>query len=211
MQFVRAAPATAGIAVTIVVSLIVTLLGQEQWAALHAGFIPLRVTDPSSDDGLALLPVWLTPLSCTLVHGGLFHLVANMIMLVYTGSATEKAIGARGVVVLYLLGAFASAAAQWAIEPSSIVPMIGASGAASAIIGGYSLLYGRTRTRKIGPVPAGVVTALWLFVAWGVLNVAIGLVAAQAGYPIAVWAHIGGFAVGLVLVRLLLRWRWRGA
>ncbi len=208
----KSAPATLVIALaTALVSLIVTLLGLEQHAALYAGFMPARASLGLGGDVPGLVPVVLTPLSSALVHGGLMHLAFNLLTLVYCGVATERAIGAKGIVVLYLVGAYAACAAQWAVDPASPAPMIGASGAASAIVGAYALLYGRQRTRDVGPIPAWLLHVLWLLAAWTVLNLAIGLLSMRAGMPIAAAAHIGGFLVGLALCRPLLLWRWRGA
>lgn len=139
------------------------------------------------------------------------HLTFNLVTLLFCGIAVERVTGWAGVVVLYLVGAYAAAAAQWAVDPQSVVPMIGASGAASALVGAYALLYGRARTRDIGPVPGWLLHVLWLLAAWTVLNLAIGLLSVQAGMPIAAAAHIGGFLAGLVLCRPLLLWRWRRA
>jgi membrane associated rhomboid family serine protease len=212
MAVLRSAPMTCGIAiVTAVVSLIVTALGLEPHAALYAGLVPARASLGFDGDVAGLVPVVLTPLTATLVHGGVFHLGMNLLMLVYTGVAAERAVGARGVAVLYVVGAYAAAFAQWLPDPQSVAPMIGASGAASAVLGAYALLYGRGRARAIGPVPARVVQAVWLAVAWGVMNLAIGAVAVRSGLNLAAAAHIGGFLAGLVLVQPLLAWRWRTA
>ncbi|MBM3928199.1 MAG: rhomboid family intramembrane serine protease [Sphingomonadales bacterium] len=208
----RSAPATILIAgLTAVVSLIVMVLGLTSHAALYAGFMPARASLGLAGDIPGLAPVILTPLTATLVHGGLLHLTFNLVTLVYCGVATERALGGRGIVVLYLLGAYAACVAQWAVGPQSVVPMIGASGAASAIIGAYALLYGRTRAKTIGPVPGWLLHVLWLLAAWTVLNLAIGVLSVQAGMPIAAAAHIGGFLLGVILCRPLLLWRWRGA
>lgn len=212
MNRFAAAPATFGIvALTVLVSLFVTLTGADNWAAVNAGFIPARLTYGDAPALDLLLPGVLTPLSATLVHGGLLHLVMNMVLLVYAGFAVERALGTGGTLLLYVVGGYAAAAAQWLPDPQSAVPMIGASGAASAILGAQALLFGRSRARAIGPVPAGVVNALWLFVAWTILNLAVAAIAAQSGFGIAAPAHIGGFAAGLLLARPLLAWRWRQA
>ena len=208
----RHAPATLIVAgLTILASLFVILTGQDQAAALYAGFIPARLSMGSAGAMPGLLPVALTPLSATFVHGGLLHLVFNMVMLVFTGVATERALGAKGVVVLYLVGAFAAAAAQWIADPASPAPMIGASGAVSALVGAYSLLYGRQRTRDVGPVPGWLLHVLWLAVAWTILNLMVGVLSVRAGMPVAAAAHIGGFVAGLALCRPLLMWNWRSA
>ncbi|WP_363283681.1 rhomboid family intramembrane serine protease [uncultured Sphingomonas sp.] len=210
--FFKAAPATIAIAgITAMVSLIVTLLGLEQHAALYAGFMPARASLGLAGDLPGLVPVILTPLSATLIHGGPLHLAFNLVTLVYCGVATEHALGSRGVMILYLLGAYAACVAQWAVAPQSPVPMIGASGAASAVVGAYALLYGRQRTSDVGPVPGWLLHVLWLLAAWTVLNLAIGVLSVRAGMPIAAAAPVGGFLLGLILCRPLLLWRWRGA
>ena len=209
---VRTAPATLAIAaVTALVSLVVTLFGLEPYAALSAGFLPARASLGFAGDAPGFVPNLLTPLTSTLIHGGPVHLAFNLVTLVYCGIAAERALGGRGIVILYAVGGYAACAAQWAVDPASPMPMIGASGAASAIVGAYALLYGRQRTRDLGPVPAWLLHVLWLLAAWTVLNLAVGLLSLQAGTPIAAAAHVGGFLVGLALCRPLLLWRWRGA
>jgi membrane associated rhomboid family serine protease len=156
------------------------------------------------------IPAWLTPLTCTLLHGSVLHLLFNMGMLVYCGRETERALGSASILVLYLVGAYAAAAGQWAQDPTSMVPTIGASGAIAAIIAAYALLYGRNRARKIGPFSASVIHALWLGAAWTIINLLINL-AMLSDQPVAVGAHIGGFLAGLLLMRPLLLWRYRKA
>ena len=85
----------------------------------------------------------------------------------------------------------------------SPVPMIGASGAISAIVGAYALLFGERRARRIGPVPADVVHIAWLAAAWVGIQLLIGA-AGMGDVTVAIGAHIGGFAAGLVLARPLL-------
>ncbi len=86
--------------------------------------------------------------------------------------------------------------------------MVGASGAISALIGAYAQLFGRGKAKAIGPVSAHVVHALWLGASWTVLNLVIAWTSAGSGMPIAGAAHVGGFLVGMLLLRPLLRWRW---
>ncbi|MBW4329332.1 rhomboid family intramembrane serine protease [Stakelama sp. CBK3Z-3] len=207
------APATASIAIaTIVVSLALIGLGAINSAALWGGFIPARLDGSSAfAQYYSLAPVWLTPLTATFVHAGLLHLGFNMVMLGYTGREAERTLGARGILVLYVFGAYAAAAAQWLSGPHMQAPMIGASGALSAIVGAYSLLYGQSRAKAIGPFPARIVHVLWLALAWTGINLLIGLMSVRAGTPIAAAAHVGGFIAGLALARPLLAWRWRGA
>jgi membrane associated rhomboid family serine protease len=198
------------ILVTVAVSVVVTLGGIDGYeASMRAGFIPARLSGIPTD--YLAVPALLTPLSCTLLHAGLLHLGMNMLMLGFTGRETERAVGPWGVLILYVVGAYAAAFAQWLPDPQSVTPMIGASGAASAVVGAYSLLFGRSRAQAIGPIPAQVVHVAWLAVAWTVVNLMIAYAFLGAGVAVAAAAHIGGFFAGLALARPLLMWRWRRA
>lgn len=190
--------------VTAAVSLAVTFLYGQNEAFMRAGFIPARASGVGTD--FAAVPVWLTPLSSTLLHAGVLHLGMNMLMLGYTGRDTEQAVGAKGIMILYLVGAYAAAFAQWLPDPQSVTPMVGASGAASAVIGAYSLLFGRSRARAIGPIPAKAVHVLWLAAGWTAINLMIGYAFLSAGVAVAAAAHIGGFVAGLLLAKPLARW-----
>jgi membrane associated rhomboid family serine protease len=208
----RDAPAVAGIALaTLVVSTLILLSGGLSALSLGLGFIPARFAGELLPAGLPLaLPAFATPLSATLVHGGVMHLLFNLVMLVFCGRLLERALGGGGIAILYVVGAYAAAVVQWAVEPVSAVPMIGASGAISAIVGAYALLYGERRTRRTGPIPADVVHVAWLAAAWIGLQLLIGA-AGMGGVTVAIGAHIGGFVAGLALGRPLLLWRYRNA
>ncbi len=192
------------------VSAFLILTGNLDWAAVVGGFIPARIgIDPAALVGApVMVPVWLTPITAAFIHDGWLHLGFNLLSLAIVGTPTQRAVGLRGVIVLLLVGAYAAVAAQWAIGPASPVPMIGASGAISALIGAYALLFGGGKAKAIGPVPAHVVHAVWLGVSWTLLNLAIGWASAGGGMPIAGAAHAGGFVAGMVLLRPLLWWRW---
>ncbi len=196
----------------VLVGAVLILTGRVDDAAIVGGFVPMRVgLDPALLVGAPpLVPVWLTPLTATFVHDGWLHLGFNLLSLLIVGTPTQCAVGLRGVIVLLLVGAYAAVAAQWALDPQSPVPMVGASGAISALIGAYSLLFGSAKAKPIGPVPAHVVHALWLGASWTLLNLVIGWTSAESGMPIAGAAHVGGFVVGMLLLRPLLRWRWSG-
>lgn len=204
--------ATIAIAVaTAVASLLVLATGDLPNIAITGGFIPLRMDGgilPA--DHYFAVPALLTPLSATLIHGGVAHLTLNLVMLVYCGMVAERALGIVGIVILYVAGAYAAALGHWAFEPGSAMPMIGASGAISAVVGAYALLFGERRTRALGPLSAGFVHVAWLAAAWIGIQLLIG-VAGMAGGAIAIGAHIGGFLAGLALARPLLLWRYRHA
>jgi membrane associated rhomboid family serine protease len=207
---------TAGIAiVTAACWLIVAVLGREEWAAVWGGFIAGRFGLP--DDGSAA-PFWLTPLTATLVHAGLIHLGFNLIILVFCGRRVENVLGPASLLVLYVLGAYAAAGAQYLTDPHSLVAMIGASGAISAVLGAYAMLFGRNRVSVVSGRLAVWLNALWLMGTWVVLNILVSIVSAQGGLPftgsgmaIAAAAHIGGFLIGVILANPLLRFRWRKA
>ncbi len=201
-------PVTAVLALgTLLASALILLTGALDWASVQGGFVPARV---GHDVAGFVLPWILTPLTTTLVHGGWAHLLFNLVMLGYVGREAERVLGTVGTGVLYGIGAYLAAAAQWLAGPDVGAPMIGASGAISALVGAYALLFGQRRATAIGPVPAGVAHVLWLAAGWIGVQLLIGA-SEPAGQPIAIWAHIGGFAAGLALARPLLLWRWRGA
>ena len=193
---------------TAAIWLALDLTGWLDWATVMAGFIPARVTGPALDGAV---PVVLTPLSAALIHANLAYIGLNMLMLLYCGRYTEYALGSGGFVLLYLVGAYAAAGTQYLADPQAIVPMVGASGAMSAVIGAYALLFGQKRAKAIGPVPAIVVHILWLAAAWIGVQLLFGIAMADAGMAIAVAAHVGGFIAGLLLARPLLLWRYRRA
>jgi membrane associated rhomboid family serine protease len=178
-----------------------------------AGFIPARFSGLVIDNAV---PAWLTPLSAALVHAGALHLVFNLLMIGFCGRFVEATIGAGGMILLYLVGAYAAAGAQYLMMPQGVIPMIGASGAASAIIGAYALLFGRRRKTGWGPFSGTTLQVLWLAAAWIVLQSLVDIASgALPGVPaqgaVATPAHIGGFLAGLALARPLLLFRYRGA
>jgi membrane associated rhomboid family serine protease len=202
--------ATATIAVTtILVSIAVQFAPDWVEAPMRAGFIPARLSGTETD--YAAVPMWLTPLTSTLVHAGFLHLVSNLLILVFTGWQCERALGWRGVLVPYVLGAYVAALAQWVPDPMSVTPMVGASGAVSALFGAYSLLFGRVRAPALGPLPAWQVNAFWLAASWCWINLLTVYAFRLEGVAVAAAAHIGGFITGLALARPLLRWRRRRA
>ncbi|MFM9978613.1 MAG: rhomboid family intramembrane serine protease [Sphingomonadaceae bacterium] len=204
-----AAPVTLGLTIVSVAAFVLArLIWPADFVSEQLGFIPLRVS--AAAQGF-VVPLALTPLSCTLAHGDMWHLGLNMLMLVWCGRGVETVIGPWPMLVLYGVGAYLAAAAQWLVEPGSIVPMIGASGAISGVLAVYALLFGRNEVKRIGPIPAHWVRALWLALAWTGVQWMIGLATRGGGYEIATAAHIGGFLAGLALARPLLAWRYRGA
>jgi membrane associated rhomboid family serine protease len=206
----RTARATLAIAAaTALAFVLVHTVGVDARAASWAGFLPYRYWFDGYAPGAA--PFWLTPLTATLVHGGWFHLIFNLLMLVFCGRAVEGVLGPASIVILYLLGAYGAALSQFAMDPHSGAAMIGASGAASAVLGAYAILFGRNKVKVRNAALALWLNALWLLAGWIALQIVIGLVTRQADLNIAIGAHIGGFAVGMALARPLLLFRYRRA
>jgi membrane associated rhomboid family serine protease len=201
--------ATAIIAiVTVAVSALAILGGVDYWA-VFAGFIPARISGVVDLDGA--LPAWITPFSSALVHGGWLHLGINMLMLVFAGAMVERIIGGSGLLFAYVVGTLIAAFSQFIVDPGSPIPMVGASGAISALFGLYALFFGApkqvTRNQKLNRW----IHVAWLLVAWVVLQWMAGYLAGGEGVMLATPAHIGGFVAGLLLQRPLLLWRYRKA
>ena len=155
----------------------------------------------------------LTPLLSIFLHGGWGHLLGNALFLWVFGNNVEDLMGAGRFLVFYLLCGLAAAASHVVVDPGSILPTVGASGAISGVMGAYLVLYPKVPVRmlfflgifiRVIPLPAWGVL-LWWF-AWQVI---VGLpqlvgVGDLAG-GVAVWAHAGGFLAGVLLVRRFVR------
>jgi membrane associated rhomboid family serine protease len=205
-------PRTATLAITIGTSavwLLTVLLGLQDRASVIMGVIPARLSGLIDIHGA--VPSWLTPISSTLAHGGAVHLALNMLMLVWCGTKVERVLGSGSLVVLYGVGAYVAAIAQWLVDPVSPIPMIGASGAISAVIGAFALTFGQQKRIVRSPALNRALNSLWLLVAWVVLQLMTGFLAGAQGFLLATPAHIGGFLAGLLLERPLLLWRYRNA
>ena len=196
-------------ALTTAVSAVVLLFMNVGVVATYWGFTPVAV-GVNLSGGIAI-PWWLTPFSSALVHGGWTHLIINMLMLLFAGTMVERVIGGSGVLFAYVIGAIVACLAQFLAEPLSVVPMIGASGAISALFGLYALFFGKpkqvTRNMRLNRW----IHALWVLAAWVVLQWMMGVLAGMQGVMLATPAHIGGFIAGILLQRPLLLWRYRKA
>ena len=205
----RRLTATAIIAIVTVVISTIAILGNVNYWAVFGGFIPGRISGIIDLPGA--LPAWITPFSSALLHGSWAHLGVNMLMLVFIGTQVERVIGGAGLLFAYVVGGLIAVLAQFLYDPSSPVPMVGASGAISALFGLYALFFGQpkqvTRNQKLN---RGI-HVVWLLVTWVVLQWMAELLAGSEGVMLATPAHIGGFVAGLLLQRPLLLWRYRKA
>tara|TARA_R110000772_G_scaffold35991_27_gene86394 strand:+ start:1455 stop:2096 length:642 start_codon:yes stop_codon:yes gene_type:complete len=197
----------------VVIFLLLWISGLQDQAVLRGGFFPIRLGDgyPALEAVGGLVPVWLTPMTSAFLHGGLMHIAFNMLMLVFCGRFVEQALGPQLMAVLYFTGAYAASLAEFAFNSQSIVPVVGASGAISAILGAYALLFARNDVKRVGPFPGHVVRIAWLTAAWIGIQLLISIAARGSLNGIAIFAHIGGFVAGLVLTRPLLQWRFKNA
>ena len=148
------------------------------------------------------LPVYFNFLSSMFMHGGIAHIFGNMLFLLIFGDNLENLIGHIRYAVFYLLCGFAAAATQIIMGPDSIIPMLGASGAISGVLGGYLLLFPRRSVRAIifnfvTTVPAFVAIGVWI-----VYQLVLGYLTPSSGGGVAYAAHIGGFIAGLALIKI---------
>jgi membrane associated rhomboid family serine protease len=175
------------------------------------GVIPALLTNQAAADFGALPPA-LTVVTSMFVHGGFWHLAGNMLYLWIFGNNIEDAMGHVRFVIFYLLCGVAAVAAQVLPNPISEVPMVGASGAISGVLGAYMLLYPRARVLLGLPlgfliVQLGRYPAIWVLAAWFVMQLVMGSFAALSKTPggVAFGAHIGGFVAGCLLVTVFKR------
>jgi membrane associated rhomboid family serine protease len=161
-------------------------------------------------------PVYLTVFTAMFMHGGLLHLGGNMLFLWIFGNNVEDSMGRLKFIVFYLLAGIAATALQTAIDTNSAVPNIGASGAVAGVLGGYLLLFPRARVITvifiiffftILELPALLILGFWFV--QQVLFGYFGLNSGGEGGGVAYFAHIGGFAFGLLAIKLFASERRR--
>jgi membrane associated rhomboid family serine protease len=146
------------------------------------------------------------------LHGSWMHLIGNMWFLWLFGNNIEDAMTRPRFIVFYVACGLAAAALQVAAEPDSIVPMVGASGAISGVMGGYLVLFPRVRVFTLVTLGFFITTvalpAWTMLLYWMALQVLGGFASVFAGGEgggVAFWAHVGGFVAGVVLVKLFAR------
>ncbi|RMG28703.1 MAG: rhomboid family intramembrane serine protease [Gammaproteobacteria bacterium] len=199
------------VTVTLIVLCVLVFLwevgqGRHMQRAVYAlGLIPATLFGKAQlSPELALVPPVATVFTSMFLHGGWMHLIGNMLYLWIFGNNVEDAMGHGRFLVFYLLCGVAAALAQALPDPDSTVPMVGASGAISGVLGAYLLLYPRARVLVLIPigflletlsVPAAFVLGFWF-----VMQLISSLAASGQEGGVAFGAHIGGFIAGMVLV-----------
>jgi len=148
---------------------------------------------------------WFSPVTSMFLHGGWFHLIGNMWFLWVFGNNVEDSMGRLRFLLFYLATGIAGAAAQSAVNPASAIPMVGASGAISGVMGAYIVLYPRVKVHML--VFLGIfitriaVPAMLMLGYWFLLQLLGGIPAlSRESGGVAFWAHAGGFLAGMVLV-----------
>ena len=186
--------------------------GQQQAVYLF-GFIPAVLFRNAELQG-AWIPAEATILTSMFLHGGWLHLIGNMLYLWIFGDNIEDRLGRGRFVAFYLLCGAVAALGQGLADPQSEVPMIGASGAISGVLGAYLVLYPRAKILVLVPlfifittlrVPALVVLGIW----FGAQLLSSLVAAPGAGGAVAFAAHVGGFVAGVLLIQFFARDRRR--
>jgi membrane associated rhomboid family serine protease len=162
---------------------------------------------PSAQCVISGSPNWITPFTSMFLHGGWFHIVGNLWFLWVFGDNVEDAMGSLRFAVFYVVCGLAAVAAQVLSNPASPVPMVGASGAIGGVMGAYAVLYPRVPVHLLVIfffyVDRIVVPAVFMLGYWFLLQLLGGLptIGGDEG-GVAFWAHVGGFAAGVALVRV---------
>lgn len=142
----------------------------------------------------------LTIFTSMFLHGGIFHVLGNMLYLWIFGNNVEDSIGHTRFLAFYALSGLAAALAQFSFDPSAAVPMIGASGAVSGVLGAYLLLFPRAKVKTLIFILVFVTTvdipAMLLLTIWFFMQIAL-----SQGEGVAWFAHVGGFIFGLLSVK----------
>lgn len=158
-------------------------------------------------DDVVAIPAVMTLFTSMFLHGGWMHLIGNMLYLWVFGNNIEDVMGHARFVVFYVLCGVVAALSHAITDPSSQIPMVGASGAISAVLGAYLLLFPRAHVLVLIPgigitrVAAGFVLGMW-FVTQLISG---GLSMGAQGGGVAFFAHIGGFVAGMALIALFKR------
>jgi membrane associated rhomboid family serine protease len=178
------------------------------------GTLPPGVRFPLGDDLVCLTDQGRqlsTVLTHMFLHGSWMHLLGNMWFLWLFGNNVEDAMTRPRFLAFYVLCGLAAAGLQVMTDPRSAIPMVGASGAISGVMGGYLILYPRVRVFTIIPLgffmqtialPAWVMLIYWMALQF---FGGISSIGAESGGGVAFWAHVGGFIAGVVLIKLFTR------
>ncbi len=218
----------------LIIAINVAVLGSQGWqpsekTVYEYGFIPKRVTELRTGKPVVVhtklmnhrgqlvagpiikfasdpSQVYLTFLTAMFLHGNWIHLALNMWMLWVFGNNVEDRLGRFMYLCFYLLGGVAGTTCQLMAGPLSDTPMIGASGAVAAVLGGYAITYPKAKVKTLiffGLITIVELPALLVLGIWFLLQMAAGLNILRdvmGGEHVAFWAHVGGFVAGVLLM-----------
>ena len=184
-----------------------------QRLVVEFGAIPWELTHFSNHPDSVVVPPALSILSSMFLHGGFMHIGGNMLYLWIFGNNIEDAMGHGRFIAFYLICGLIAAAGHVFSGPNSLVPMIGASGAISGVLGAYLILYPHARVTtliilgwfiRLTEIPAIVLLGFWFL-----LQLVNSMMTSTEGGGVAWYAHIGGFLAGMILVSFFKRRRKR--
>ena len=179
---------------------------QDQAIVYSFGFIPAVLFDQVQlPPELRIVPPAVTLITAMFMHGGFMHIAGNMLYLWVFGNNIEDVCGHTRFLIFYLLCGLVAAFAQALPDPASQIPMIGASGAISGVLGAYLVLFPRARVHVLIPffiffiyqVPAGYLLGFWFL-----FQLISGATVDPSHGGVAFWAHVGGFITGMALIWL---------
>ena len=183
----------------------------ERLAFYQFGFVPAHASGAALlPPEIVVIPAWATVVTAMFLHGGWMHIGGNMLYLWIFGDNVEDSMGPIKFVIFYLLCGGAAALSQFAIDPASRVPMVGASGGIAGILGAYLVLHPRAAIRtfilivifvRFINLPAWLVLGFWI----GGQFLAVPGALSGADGGVAYFAHIGGFIAGMVLIPFFKR------
>lgn len=176
-----------------------------QYHVYKLGAIPFEITHFKTLPFFPRISPPLSMITAMFIHGGLFHLFGNMLYLWVFGNNIEDFLGPFRFVLFYLVSGLGASLTHIIFNPNSQVPMIGASGAIAGVLGAYLILYPGARVLSlvfiwILPIPAAIILGLWFMAQ--VLNLGLG-------GGVAWFAHIGGFLIGIGLIRIYSKKKYK--
>jgi membrane associated rhomboid family serine protease len=197
------------IAINVAVYVYQTLLGTDGAASFIARFALVPADLLHGVSSSAALPAWAPLLTSLFLHGGILHLLGNMLYLWIFGDNVEDAMGPLRFLLFYLVCGAVASLTHVALAPGSTIPLIGASGAIAGVLGAYIMLFPYARVLTIIPIFFFIrlitVPAVVLLGFWFILQVLSGAGAYSGQSDVAWFAHIGGFVSGLLLVFVFRR------
>ena len=205
------------IALNVVVFLFELSVGMQGQRALNAmiyqfGVVPRHFERAVASGAAFRVPgLFLTILTSMFLHGGWLHIIGNMWFLWIFGDNIEDYLGHLRYLLFYLASGVAAALTHVLLNAGSNIPTVGASGAIAGVMGAYFVLYPRARVLTLVPlivfftfwwIPARVMLGYW-FVVQFLMGTATSIAPSQSTGGVAVWAHVGGFITGIILIKLL--------